>query len=508
LEADKTKLWGSRFSRDIDEETLAYTETVDIDKRLVVPDLWGSLAHVLMLARASIIPEADARCIAKKLLEYLEEAQHGAFSLRRELEDVHLNIEQRLTDDIGSSGGRLHTARSRNDQVVTDARMYIRSELITLMREVQAFVSDLLQKANGETETLILGYTHSQPAQPISYGFWLSCYASMLLRDLNRLGAAFAEVNVSPLGGCALAGTSFAIDRELTARLLGFDSVLLHALDATSTRDFLITTLSALAILATGLSRAAEEVVWWSGKEYGLLTVDDVFATGSSIMPQKKNPVVAELARAKCAVAIGALNELLVIMKGVPSAYSCDLQQDKPPAWRALDNTRATVSILRSQFASMQLDRERGEQLCWESFSTATELANYLVEERGLPFRKAYSIVGFTVKKLESQSKTLRDTELVAEMLQGDGIEVSAKVLSGLVDPRIAVQRQASSGSTGLKATEEMLGKLRTELSARIRENDRREEKLEKAFTDTVTTGRQFVEGAKILVVLPTDKEE
>lgn len=462
---------------------------------------------MLMLARTSIITEEDARKITGQLLAYLELAQAGKFVLKREFEDVHLNVERRLMDDIGSCGGRLHTARSRNDQVVTDSRIYMRGEIVYLIREIQGFVGELLKRADEEVETVMLGYTHSQPAQPISYGFWISCYASMLLRDTKRLAAAYSEVNMSPLGACALGGTSFPIDRQLTARMLGFDSVLLHALDATSTRDFFMTTLSALAILGADLSRFSEELVWWSGHEYGLLTIDDAFATGSSIMPQKKNPVVAELARARCAVAMSALQEMFLIAKGVPLGYSCDLQQDKPPMWRALDGTVATVSILRAQFSSMRFDHERGEQLCWETFSTATELANYLTEELGLPFRTAYSDVGTIVKALEFEGKSFRDSDRVAEMLAKEGIEFNPETLAHLIDPRVVLRKQRSQGSTGPTATRAMLEEFRARLSDDIRENDTRQQKLSAALASTLRVARQFTGGADLRMLIHDSME-
>lgn len=459
------KLWSSRFEQDISAQTLAYTETTDIDTRMIQSDLWGSIAHVLMLSHQGIMPCHDGRRIVRALLKLLERAEEGVLSLDVAKEDVHLNIESMLIEELGLEvGGKLHTARSRNDQVVTDARLHVREQLLSLTEEVGRFADDLLTVGESHRESVILGYTHSQAAQPISYGFWLSGHASVLLRDIGRLLHAFDTVNENPLGACAIAGTSFPIDRELTTRLLGFGRTLLHALDATSSRDFMCETAAALTILMSHLSRLAEEIVIWSSFEFHLVAVGDEFSTGSSIMPQKKNPVVAELARARAGSVLGCLVELLTVIKGVAMGYSCDLQQDKPPVWRALEITITTVSILRAQMATLRLNAARAEASCWQSFATATELANYLVAESGRPFREAYQIVGELVKTLSRHEKTLQDSELVQTFLTERGIHISADVLDGVVAPRKVLARQTSAGSTGPNAVATTVMHLREEL--------------------------------------------
>lgn len=469
------KLWGSRFEQDLTAQTLNYTQTIDIDMRMISSDLWGSIAHVLMLCGQRIVPSEDGRRIVCALLKLLERAEQNSLTLDVLKEDVHLNIESMLIEELGLEvGGKMHTARSRNDQVVTDARLHVREQLLVAADEVVRLAEELLTQADSQQETIILGYTHSQAAQPVTYGFWLSGHASVLLRDIGRLLHAVDTVNENPLGACAIAGTSFPIDRELTTRLLGFSRTLLHALDATSSRDFMAEAVAALTILMTHLSRLAEELVVWSSFEFHLVEIGDQFATGSSIMPQKKNPVVAELARARAGTVLGCLVELLTVMKAVAMGYSCDLQQDKPPVWRALDTTLGTVSILREQMATVRLNAARAEANCWGSFATATELANHLVAVFRKPFREAYQIVGELVKTLSRQQRTLEDADAVRTILAERGIDISAEALHEVVAPRKVVARQISAGSTGpaalastAKNLRDELGRLRASVSAK-----------------------------------------
>jgi argininosuccinate lyase len=493
------KLWGSRFEQDITAQTLDYTQTIDIDRHMIDSDLLGSLAHVLMLCRQGIVPAVDGRLIVRGLLKLLERAEQNALTLDVAREDVHLNIESMLIEELGLEvGGKLHTARSRNDQVVTDARLHVREQLLAIAAEVAGFADELLTQANAQRESVILGYTHSQAAQPVSYGFWLSGHASVLMRDLGRLLHAVETVNENPLGACAIAGTSFPIDRELTTRLLGFDRTLVHALDATSSRDFLEETAAALALVMAHLSRLAEEIVLWSSFEFRLVQVGDQFATGSSIMPQKKNPVVAEVARARAGTVLGCLVELLTVIKGVAMGYSSDLQQDKPPVWRALDTTHATVAILRAQMTTVQLNAARAEANCWESFSTATELANHLVSAQRRPFREAYQIVGDLVKRLSRQQKTLQDAECVRAILAERGIELAAAVLQEVVAPRKVLARQISAGSTGPTAVAATVKQLRDELSRLKERVSSKHEAMRNALERTRSIARRFAAGEEL----------
>lgn len=454
------KLWDGRFQQEPNQETLIYTQTTDIDQQMLASDLHGSIAHVLMLCRQGILSEEDGRAILCSLLRLLECAGRGELQLRMELEDVHLNIESLVIEELGPLGGRMHTARSRNDQVVTDARLYVREALLQLVSEVLALVEVLADKARMETDHLLLGYTHSQAAQPISYGFWLSCYASIFLRDAGRLLRSVEAVNQNPLGACALAGTSFPIDRNLTTRLLGFDGLALHALDATSSRDFLLEPLAAMAIFMSNVSRISEEIVIWSSFENRVLQVEDSFATGSSIMPQKKNPVVAELGRARAGGVYGALMHLLTVVKSVPMGYCCDLQEDKPPVWRALDISTSSASILRSQMASVRFQGDRAAQACLESFSTITELANYLTREKGMPFRDAHRITGRLVLEMEKEGRTLVDSDSALDTLRQLGIDIDAATLRELVDPAQVMRRQRSAGGTAPERVMEILGEI------------------------------------------------
>lgn len=443
------KLWGGRFEQDITAEVLDYTFTTDVDTRLVAADIWQDIAHVLMLGHQSIIQPAVARAILGSLINLRGKHERGELALRPELEDVHFNIEQMVIADLGREiGGHMHTARSRNDQVSTDTRIYLRGALLEAVAANLMLVDELLAFPDEELLAILPGYTHSQAAQPVSVGFWRTAHASMLLRDVQRLRGAFERTDQSPLGGCALAGTSFDVDRDLTARLLGFAAVLAHALDATSARDYLIEIAAALAIGANNLSRMAEEIVLWSGHEYGLVEVPDAYATGSSIMPQKKNPVVAELARGRAGRTAATLVQLLTISKGVTLGYSCDLQEDKPLLWDAVDTYLSTLRITAGQVRGLRFDSARGEDLCWDNFSTATELANHLVSENGVAFREAHHVSGLTVSALLKRGSTLRDTTAASEILGELGHPIEKTVLSRILAPRSAVTNYTSQGGT------------------------------------------------------------
>lgn len=490
-------LWSSRFSKPMAADTVAFTQTTDIDCRMIQYDLWGSLAHILMLAASRIVSEADGRAIAAKLLALIDEANRGTFLLDPALEDVHLNVEDKIIKELGLSvGGRLHTARSRNDQVVTDSRLYVREALLDIARTLVQLIETILTRADQEAEVLTLGYTHSQAAQPITFGFWLAGHGSALVRDLSRLLHALRTTNLNPLGACALAGTSFPIDRRLTTKLLGFDETVRNALDATSTRDYMAETAAACALLMAQVSRLAEEIVTWSSFDTGIVVVDDAYTTGSSIMPQKKNPVVAELARARAATCFGCLTEILGVIKAVSMGYSCDLQQDKPPIWRALDTTRDTISIFVEQVRTLKFDSKRAEDKCWQSFSTATELANYLVASQGRPFRDAYQVVGKLVQRLESRQATLRDSELVCELLREEhNVVLSPEEIITCVHPRTVVARQSSMGGTSPNEVRATIASLRTAVAGHSAEVGAFATKGETAATRTQEIASTFVDG-------------
>jgi argininosuccinate lyase len=494
-----SKLWSGRFEKDITSSVLDYTQTVDIDKRLIEVDLWGSIAHVIMLCHQEIISHDIARDILKCLMEMLEDAQKGEIRLRKELEDVHLNLENMVISKVGIDiGGRIHTARSRNDQVVTDTRLYLRTALLNIQQELIRSTEKLIQMARLNTETVMIGYTHGQPAQPISLAYWLTAYASMFNRDITRLSNAFENTNQNTLGSCALAGTSFKINRKITTQLLGFDKLLLHGLDATSSRDFVIESLGSFGIIMANLSKMAEEIVLWNSFEFGLVEIDDTFATGSSIMPQKKNPVVAELVRARAGRIYGSLMHILTIVKGVTTGYSCDLQEDKPFLWQAIDDTYSTISIMSQQMDKMTFNTQRALQMCWENFSTATELANYLVSENGLPFRETHRIVGMVVNQLLKSNKNLSDTNFVSQSLSTFGIDINPQQLQNIFDPIQAISRQDSTGGTSPSSVREILDSLNEDLAEKEKCLSERHLKIQKAFENTLNITHLFLNGIDI----------
>ncbi len=457
-----SNLWGGRFAAEIDDIALSYSESTDADKRMVLVDIWGSEAHALMLASCGIIPEADLREILRWLEKAHEEFKADRLVLDPNLEDVHMNVEMYLRENAGAEmGGRLHTARSRNDQVVTDARMAVRHLLDRTITGIIVLQDTLLGVGEQHTDDVMPGYTHTQHAQPVSVGFWLTGHAAGLARDVERLQAAYGRVNLCPLGACALAGTSLPTNRRLTAKLLGFDGLVEHSLDAVQSRDFMLETLAALAILAANLSRLAEDLVLYSTYEFGMIEIEDAYASGSSIMPQKKNPCLAELARARTARAYGSLVQALVTMKALPSGYNRDLQEDKPPAWAAFDCLFPTLMVLEALVRTMKLKTGRMAELVRANFATATELANFLVRDRGLPFRTCHEIVGSVVGTLAREGKTFDDLDRTRELLAGHGQEMSADDLAALLDPKACMARQQSEGSTGPEQVRRQVARLR-----------------------------------------------
>lgn len=471
------KLWGGRFSKELASETERFTQSIEVDSRMVLYDIWGSEAHAIMLARQEIISQDDLKEILKWLERAKEDFEKGKFKLKPELEDVHMNVEAYLIEGAGFElGGKLHTARSRNDQVLVDAKLYIREQILRTEELLCALAEEFIKVAKDHPDAVMPGYTHTQHAQPITLGFWATAYVSMFLRDLRRLRNAYEIVNTNPLGACALAGTSFPIDREFTTWLLGFDSTHEHALDVISSRDFIAETLCALAILSSNLSKLAEEIVYWSTYEFGMIELDDAYALGSSIMPQKKNPCVAELIRARTGRVYGALMDLLTVLKGLPMGYNRDLQEDKPPLWEAFDQVQSALSILTEMIPTTKFKTDRMEKLAGANFSTATELANYLVREHGLPFRRCHEIVGSVVGELARRGLTFSDLEQTQRLLEERGVVVSIEELRGVLDPRRAVESNRSLGGTSprevMRMTDSLLAKLRDhEFSIKMRQD-------------------------------------
>ncbi len=464
-EGGSDKLWGGRFSADVDDVMLRFSESTQADSHMVAEDIWGSEAHALMLHECGIIATEHLREILRWLEKAREEFEAGRLRLRVELEDVHMNVESYLREGAGpEAGGRLHTARSRNDQVATDFRMRLRRYLLEAREGVAALREVLLDLAERHAEDTMPGFTHTQHAQPITAGFWLAAHAAGLERDEQRLAQAYLRTNQCPLGGAALAGTSFPTDREFTAELLGFDGVVTNALDAVQSRDFAVEALAALSMLMGNLSRLAEEVVVFSSPAFGMLEVDDAFATGSSIMPQKKNPCAGELTRARASAVTGRLMELIMLLKALPSGYNRDLQQDKPPVWQACEDTLATLQVTVGMWRTMTLKTHRMAELAGAEFASATELANWLVRERGMPFRDCHELVGALVGTLVAEGRTLDDHERVADIMSERGQPMTADEVAGIVDPAAVVRAQKSLGSTNPDEVRRMVEQLRCDL--------------------------------------------
>lgn len=389
-----SKIWGGRFQSATDAILEAINVSIDFDKRLGPQDVRGSLAHVAMLAETGIISAEDAAAITRGLEQIRGEIEEGRFTFSRALEDIHMNVESRLAELIGPAAGRLHTARSRNDQVATDFRLYVRDAIDDIDAQLADLQLALTEKALEEAGSVMPGFTHLQSAQPVTFGHHLLAYVEMLARDRGRFADARARLNESPLGAAALAGTSFPIDREKTAKALGFARPTANSLDSVSDRDFVLETLSAMAISATHLSRFAEEIVLWTTSQFAFVALSDKFTTGSSIMPQKRNPDAAELVRGKTGRIIGALQAMLVVMKGLPLAYSKDMQEDKEGTFDALDNFALCVAAMAGMIRDMSVDRLRMRKAAGAGYATATDLADWLVRALNLPFREAHHVTG------------------------------------------------------------------------------------------------------------------
>ncbi len=408
---EQNKTWSGRFSEPVSELVKRYTASVTFDKRLAEFDIQGSLAHAAMLNAAGLLSQEDLEAIRKGMAQILDEVRGGSFQWSVDLEDVHMNIERRLTTLVGDAGKRLHTARSRNDQVATDVRLYLRAaidDLLGLVRELQL---SLLDQAEAHADTVMPGFTHLQVAQPVTFGHHMLAYYEMLKRDADRLADCRKRVNRLPLGAAALAGTSYPIDRERVARELGFDGVCENSLDAVSDRDFAIEFTSAAALVMTHLSRLSEELILWMSPRFGFVDIADRFCTGSSIMPQKKNPDVPELVRGKTGRVNGHLMALLTLMKSQPLAYNKDNQEDKEPLFDTIDTLRDTLTIYADMMRGVTVKKEAMRAAAFQGFATATDLADYLVK-KGLPFRDAHEAVALAVRFAEGKGRDLSQLSL------------------------------------------------------------------------------------------------
>jgi argininosuccinate lyase len=406
------KMWGGRFRSGPDAIMEEINASIGFDKRLFRQDIAGSRAHAGMLAKQGIISKADAAGIRKGLDQVQAEIEAGTFTFSRALEDIHLNVEQRLKDIIGPAAGRLHTARSRNDQVALDFRLYVRDTIDHFDGQLKELQLALASKAEAHAATILPGFTHLQVAQPVTFGHHLLAYVEMLARDRSRFADARARMNENPLGAAALAGTSFPVDRHATAKALGFDRPTRNSLDTVADRDFVLETLSASAICAIHLSRLAEEIVIWSTSQFRFVKLSDKFTTGSSIMPQKRNPDAAELMRAKPGRIIGALTALLTVMKGLPLTYSKDMQEDKEPAFDAFDNLSLALAAATGMVQDMVPNEAEMRKAAASGFSTATDLADWLVRTLKMPFREAHHVTGSLVALAETEGCDLPELPL------------------------------------------------------------------------------------------------
>lgn len=431
------RMWGGRFSSGPDAIMEEINASIGFDKRLYKHDIAGSIAHASMLEVAGILTRDDKDAIISGLETVRAEIEAGDFTFSRALEDIHMNVESRLKELVGEPAGRLHTARSRNDQVATDFKLYVRDALDMLAAQVETLQKVLVDKAEAQAGTVMPGFTHLQSAQPVTFGHHMLAYVEMLERDKGRLLDARARLNESPLGAAALAGTSFPIDREMTAEALGFDRPMANSLDAVSDRDFILETLSAASICAMHLSRLSEELVIWSSAQFAFVRLSDKFSTGSSIMPQKRNPDAAELIRAKVGRIFAAFTSLLMVMKGLPLAYSKDMQEDKEVAFDALDNFSLALAAMTGMMGDLTVNREKMAQAAGAGFSTATDLADWLVRAANVPFRDAHHITGRAVAAAEAKGCGLEgltiedfkdiDERITSQVFKVLGVENSVK---------------------------------------------------------------------------------
>ena len=438
-------MWGGRFSASPNALMQAINVSIGFDKRLAVQDIAGSQAHAAMLAKTGVISSGDAAEIQRGLSTIEGEMAAGTFPFRDEFEDIHMNVEARLRELIGPVAGRLHTARSRNDQVALDFRLWVREACDRSAAQLVALQQALIAKAEAHADVLMPGFTHLQPAQPVTFGHHLMAYVEMFGRDASRFRDARARMNECPLGAAALAGSPFPIDREMTAKTLGFDRPTANSLDSVSARDFALEALSAASICATHLSRLAEELVLWMTPQFGFIKLSDAFTTGSSIMPQKKNPDAAELIRAKVGRILGSLTSLTVVMKGLPLAYSKDMQEDKVPTFEAFDALELSLLAMTGMIADLEPNTQRMAAAAGAGFSTATDLADWLVRTLDLPFRDAHHITGAAVKRAEQLGVDLADLPLAELQALNQGIgEDVFKVLT----PAASSASRVSYGGT------------------------------------------------------------
>ena len=442
------KMWGGRFSKATNELLEDLNASIKYDYRLAKYDIEVSIAHIMMLAKSGVIQKDECNLIVDGLKKVQKEISDGKFEFKKKLEDIHMNIESRLTEIIGPIAGKLHTARSRNDQVATDIRLFLIEKINGLLELIEENQKMLSQQALDNFDAIMPGYTHLQIAQPITLGHHLLSYVELFNRDKLRLTDSLKRLDESPLGAAAMAGTSYPIDREYSAKLLGFNKPMSNSIDAVSSRDMLLETLSNVAILSVNLSRLAEEIILWFSTEFNFISLPDSLTTGSSIMPQKRNPDGAEIIRSKAGRVIGSLNTLLVVMKGLPLTYNKDLQEDKEPLFDAIDTIELSLGVMSKMITDMKPNRVRMLQSAKNGFSIATDIADVLVQDLGIPFRESHKIVGSIVSYSESNNKSL--DELLVEDYQKIDPRITIELVNKISFDRI-IHNKTSQGGTAPK---------------------------------------------------------
>ncbi len=457
------QMWGGRFAAGPDAIMEAINASIGYDQRMAAQDIAGSRAHAAMLAKTGILTDSDAEAIREGLLTVLSEIEGGTFQFSTALEDIHMNVEARLKEIIGEPAGRLHTGRSRNDQVATDFKLWVRDQIDAAIAGIEALIRAFVTQAEAGADWVMPGFTHLQTAQPVTWGHHMMAYVEMFGRDLSRFKDARERMNESPLGAAALAGTSFPIDREMTAKALGFDRPAANSLDAVADRDFALEFLSTSSICAMHLSRFAEELVIWSSAQFRFVTLSDRFSTGSSIMPQKKNPDAAELIRAKIGRIFGANTALLMVMKGLPLTYSKDMQEDKEQVFDAADNLMLALAAMEGMVKDMTANKDSLEAAAGSGFSTATDLADWLVRALNMPFRDAHHVTGSLVAMAESKVCDLPD--LTLEDMQSVHAAITEDVF-GVLGVHNSVSSRMSYGGTAPTRVREQIAAWKAKLDS------------------------------------------
>lgn len=446
-------LWEGRFKKEIDTKTNDFNSSISFDSRMYKQDIIGSIAHAKMLAKQCIIEKSEAEKIESELSKILQEIEKGSLKIDYSAEDIHMFIESELTKRLGDIGKRLHTARSRNDQVALDLKMYLKDETKSLVKLLKELLQTLVTKAEENIETVMPGYTHMQRAQPVTFGHYLMAYVEMFIRDIDRLESTYKRMNVLPLGSCALSGTTYEIDREFVKEELGFKEITRNSLDGVSDRDFVIELASDISIIMMHLSRLSEEIIMWCSWEFKFVELDDAFSTGSSIMPQKKNPDITELIRGKTGRVYGDLMALLTVMKGIPLAYNKDMQEDKEAIFDSIDTAKICINTLIPMIETMKVLKENMRKAASKGFINATDCADYLVK-KGIPFRRAYKITGEIVAYCIDNNKVLEDMTVEEYKKFNDNFEKN--IYEAISLENCIVNRNVKGGPSPIQVREQI----------------------------------------------------